>query len=202
MGLNVLSSNFLMTLRWMVQLLRHKEVMLSIGTWTSLRNEPTWKEWGSTCWSARCYSSVGAIADMSTDWMNNWEQLCGEKLVFLVNGKLQMSQECALAIWKAISDLESTEKGVASQKRELLVPFYSDLLRLHLGSWVQETHDVEHLDCILSRLQRWSEDWSTPPMNTGWESWTCSFWRREGFRDLLEAFQYLTGGKLAFYLVL
>lgn len=124
MGLNVLSSNFLMTLRWMVQLLRHKEVMLSTGTWTSLRNEPTWKEWGSTCWSARCYSSVGAIADMSTDWMNNWEQLCGEKLVFLVNGKLQMSQECALAIWKAISDLESTEKGVASRKRELLVLFW------------------------------------------------------------------------------
>lgn len=43
--------------------------------------------------------------------------------MFLVNGKLQMSQECALAIWKAISDLESTEKGVASRKRELLVLF-------------------------------------------------------------------------------
>ena len=29
-------------------------------------------------------------------------------------------------------------------------------------------------------LQKWSEGWSTSPMRTGWESWACSAWRREG----------------------
>ena len=29
-------------------------------------------------------------------------------------------------------------------------------------------------------LQKWSEGWSSSPMRTGWESWACSAWRREG----------------------
>ena len=28
--------------------------------------------------------------------------------------------------------------------------------------------------------RKWSEGWSTSPMRTGWESWGCSAWRREG----------------------
>jgi len=28
--------------------------------------------------------------------------------------------------------------------------------------------------------QKWSEGWSTSPTRTGWESWSCSAWRREG----------------------
>lgn len=72
--------------------------------------------------------------------MNNWRQHFGEELVFLVNGKLQMSQECALAIWKATSVLDCTEREVASQKKELLVPFCSDFLRFHLGSSAQKRY--------------------------------------------------------------
>jgi len=33
------------------------------------------------------------------------------------------------------------------------------------------------------------------PMRTGWESWGCSAWRREGSGRLRAAFQYLKGGR-------
>jgi len=28
--------------------------------------------------------------------------------------------------------------------------------------------------------QKWSKGWNSSPMGTGWESWGCSAWRREG----------------------
>ena len=31
--------------------------------------------------------------------------------------------------------------------------------------------------------RRWSEGWSTSPMKTGWRTWGCSAWRREGSRE-------------------
>ena len=34
--------------------------------------------------------------------------------------------------------------------------------------------------------RRWSEGWSTSPMRTGWGSWGCSAWRREGCDVTLE----------------
>jgi len=34
--------------------------------------------------------------------------------------------------------------------------------------------------------RRWSESWSTSPTRTGWGSWGCSAWRREGSGVTLE----------------
>ena len=55
----------------------------------------------------------------------------------LVNKKLDMSQQCAFAAWKANCVLGCIKKGVTSREREGVVPCYSALVRPHLDYCVQ-----------------------------------------------------------------
>ena len=77
---------------------------------------------------------AGAIPGIYTNWgmISLRAALQAKDLGVLIDEKLDMSQQSALAAQKANCVLGCINKGVATREREVTVPLYSALVRPHL----------------------------------------------------------------------
>ncbi|KAK4826569.1 hypothetical protein QYF61_010204 [Mycteria americana] len=90
----------------------------------------------------------------------------------LVDEKLDMSRQWALAAQKANCILGCIKRSVASRSREVILPLCSTLVRPHLEYCVQlwspqHREDMDLLEQSRGGPQKWSEGWNTSPMKKG-----------------------------------